>query len=164
MRIAFHQSLLAAFILSSISAFAGETDTLQLLGISKADLLSQYGPPKQILGPEEGYQTYEYPDGLGVVIHKDKIVQYVAKRPSGYVTDKGIKLGSDISNVTKAYGDFIDTEEVDQWLVGNKQRTLYHHPKHDGYKINYAESDLVFMFDKNKKVESIWVGYIFPKE
>lgn len=135
-----------------------------LLGISQSDLVSKRGTPQQILGPTDGFQTYEYPDGLAAVVHQGKVVQCIARKPSTYQTDKGIGLGADLSDVTRAYGQYTSTENVEQWFGGNKQKVLYRHPKFDRYKINYAESDLVFMFDQNKKVESIWVGYIFPRE
>jgi hypothetical protein len=164
MKASFSSVALALLIVSSLSAFGDPADTLRLLGLPKTELLSQYGAPKQILGPEDGYQTYEYPNGLSVVIRQGKVVQYVAKDNSGYKTETGIGLGSDIGAVTKVYGDYTGTEEVEQWFGGRKQNVLYHHPKYDRFKINYAERDVIFMFDGNKKVESIWVGYIFPKE
>ena len=155
---------LFAIILLTLPAFSGDTDTLRLIGASKTEVLSRYGQPSQILGPEQGYQTYEYPDGLGIVIRQGKVVQYISKSDSRYKTDKGIRIGSSLADVTRAYGAYTSTEEVGQWFAGDKQKVLYHHPEFDRYKINYAESDVLFMFDKDKKVESIWVGYIFPKE
>ena len=155
---------LFAILVPTLSALAGGTDTLSLLGMPKTEVLSRFGKPEKILGPEHGYQTYEYPDGLGIVIHDGKVVQYVAKGTSTYRTDKGIRIGSEAGDVTEAYGNYTATEDVEEWFGGRKQKVLYHHPKFNRYKINYAESDVIFVLDGDKKVESIWVGYIFPKE
>lgn len=151
-------------LLPCAPVFGGATDTLSLLGLSKSDLIRKYGAPVRILGPEDGYQTYEYSDGLGIVVHQGTVVQYVAKAHSDFKTDKGISLGSHIGEVTRAYGDYTDTQEVKQWFGGGKQRILYHHPAYDRYKLNYFDSDVIFLFDRSQQVESIWVGYIFPKE
>lgn len=99
-------------------ALAEMSDNLPLLGISKEELVSRYGQPKNILGPATGYQTYEYPKGLAVVVHDQKVVQYVAKGVSDYRTEKGIRIGSDISDVVAQYGNYTSTEKAADWFSG----------------------------------------------
>ena len=147
----------------AVSVLGKGSDTLGLLGLSHTGLLVRLGSPEKVLGPPSGYQTHEYPGGLAVVLRDGKVVQYVV-RGSLYKTDKGVGVGSDLSDVTSAYGAVITTENVEQWFAGNKQKVLYHHPGFDRYKINYADADLIFFFDGHRKVELVWVGYIFPKE
>ena len=127
----------------------------ELIGITKADLVGWLGEPSQVIG-----STYEYPDhGLGVVVKDDRVIQYMIKRGSDRQTPLGVKIGTPMSEVTKMYGAYESEENVEKWFAGDEAGVLYHHEKHDKYKINYPEEHLIFMFDKNKSVESIWVGF-----
>ena len=136
-----------------------------LIGHSKPDALSSLGKPTLVQGPENGYQTYHYAErGLDVVFHDGKVVQYGIRTNCTLKTDKGIGIGADISEVTRAYGQYKRAEQVTEWFGGKVARVLYHHKEFNRYKINYPDSDLIFLFDGNKKVENITVGYIFPVE
>ena len=155
--------VMAAFLLAGCGQ--PSTGTRSLLGRDKANALDELGEPSKILGPAEGYQTYHYAKrGLGVVFHDNTVVQYVIRTNSSLKTEMGIGIGADISDVTGSYGQYKRTEEVTEWFGGNAPKVLYHHKQLNRYKINYPDSDLIFMFDGNKKVEMITVGYIFPVE
>jgi hypothetical protein len=126
-----------------------------LIGISRADLITKLGEPSQIVNA-----TYEYPDqGLSVIVLDEKVLQYVIKRGSGRQTDLGVKIGTPMSEVTSLYGEYKKEEEVKKWFAGDEPDVLYHHAQNDKYKINYPGRNLTFMFDGNKNVEAIWVGF-----
>ena len=131
-----------------------------LIGMTKSDLSKELGEPNQIVDA-----THEYPDqGLSVIIHDEKVLQYVIKRGSDLQTDLGVKIGMPISEVNKLYGDYKTEEEVEKWFTGDAPHVLYHHGEYDKYKINYPDKNLIFMFDEKKRVESIWFGFPLPKE
>ena len=140
-------------------------DTAHLIGLPKDDALNKLGKPSLIEGPEAGCQTYEYTNsGLSVVFAHNKVVQFMIGTGSSEKTSLGIGIGATMPEVTKLYGDYTREEEVQEWFGGNVPRVLYHHRQTDRYKINYPEKDLLFQFDKDKRVEVIVVGYIFPVE
>ena len=127
----------------------------ELIGISRTELISQLGEPSQIVDA-----THEYPDqGLSVIVLDEKVIQYVIKRDSNRQTPLGVKIGTPVTEVTKLYGNYTAEEEVEKWFTGEAPHVLYHHGESDKYKINYPEEHLIFMFDKNKRVDSIWVGF-----
>lgn len=125
----------------------------ELIGITKADLINRLGEPSQVAG-----ETHEYP-GLSVVMHRDKVIQYVVKQGSTRQTPAGVRIGTPLSDVTRLYGAYESEEDVEKWFAGDESGVLYHHGKFNKYKINYPEEHLVFMFDGKKCVESIWVGF-----
>jgi hypothetical protein len=136
-------------------------DGVGLIGLPKEEALKLLGDPDQTLGPEEGYQTYDYAKThqFSVVFHAGKLVQYVIGGDSKARTSKGVELGSHVSKVTKAYGDFTREEDVTEWFGGSDPRVLYHHAEFNKFKINYQQPDLIFMFDAERAVELIWVGF-----
>ncbi len=136
-------------------------DEVALIGLSKEEAVKRLGEPEQILGPEEGFQTYEYATRhqLSVVFNAGKLVQYLLRPESKAKTAKGVQLGSHLGAVTKAYGDFAREEDVSEWFSGAEARVLYHHPEYKKFKLIYPEADLIFMFDAEKAVELIWVGF-----
>jgi hypothetical protein len=153
--------LASVALLSSCTTLPGSTN---LIGRPKAEAVKQLGKPASIAGPESGYQTYEYPErGLSVVFQDGKVVQTVLNGSSEKTT-LGVGIGTPMPQVTKVYGNYKREEEVKKWFGGNVPHVLYHHKEFNKYKINYPEQDLIFMFDGDKKVERITVGYIFPIE
>lgn len=135
------------------------------IGLSKDEALKILGNAEKILGPADGYQTYDYhSQGFGVVFCEGKVVQVQINTGSEYKTRLGIGIGSDISEVTKAYGDTKRQEEVKEWFGGLVPNVLYHHPEFDKYKINYPDKNYIFFFDADKKVECFEIGYIYPIE
>ncbi len=158
-------AILGIWLVSTVRKGSTTSDSPPLIGQSKLDALSDLGTPTLVGGPEDGYQTYHYAGrGLDVVFNDGKIVQYAIRTNCTLKTDTGVGIGADMSEVTRAYGQYKRTEEVTEWFGGNVSRVLYHHKEFDRYKINYPDSDLIFMFDCSKKVELIMVGYIFPVE
>lgn len=156
---------LGIWLVSTVKKGCTTGDSPPLIGQSKLDALHDLGKPTLVQGPEAGYQTYHYAErGLDVVFNNGKIVQYTIRGNCTLKTDAGVGIGADISEVTRAYGQYKRTEEVAVWFGGNVSRVLYHHEEFDKYKINYPDRDLIFIFDRNKKVELIMVGYIFPVE
>jgi hypothetical protein len=126
-----------------------------LIGISRANLITKLGEPSQIVNT-----TYEYPDqGLSVIIHEGKVLQYVIKKGSERQTPLGVGIGDPISKVAELYGNYKTQEEVTKWFAGDEPHVLYHHGEFSKYKLNYPDSKLIFMFDKDKNVESIWFGF-----
>ena len=126
-----------------------------LIGMTKSDLSKELGEPSQIVR-----STHEYPDqGLSVMVHGEKVIQYIIKRGSNRQTPLGGTIGTPMTEVTKLYGNYTAEEEVEKWFTGDAPHVLYHHGEYDKYKINYPKEHLIFMFDKNKRVESIWVGF-----
>jgi len=126
-----------------------------LIGIARVDLIKQLGEPSQIVS-----STHEYPDqGLSVIVHDEKVIQYVIKQGSNRQSPLGVKIGTPMTEVTRLYGDYKTEEGVEKWFAGDAPHVLYHHGEYDKYKINYPEKGLIFMFDKKKCVESIWVGF-----
>jgi hypothetical protein len=138
-----------------------DLDAVTLIGLSKAEALKRLGEPETISGPEEGYQTYEYPTRyqLSVVFHGGKLNQYVVRPNSKAKTARGIQVGSHLGAVTKEYGDFAREEEVREWFAGSEARVLYHHAEFKKFKLNCPQADLIFMFDGERAVEWIWVGF-----
>lgn len=136
-------------------------DEVTLIGLPKEDALKRLGQPEIVLGPEEGFQTYEYParHQLSVVFRDGKLVQYVLGGDSKAKTAKGIQLGSYLSAVTAQYGDFSREEEVAEWFGGSTARVLFHHAEYNKFKLIYPDADVTFMFDAEKAVELIWVGF-----
>ncbi len=114
-----------------------------LVGISRADLITQLGEPSQIVNA-----THEYPDqGLSVIVLDEKVLQYVIQRGSDRQTALGVKIGTPMSEVTNLYGEYKKEEEVKKWFVGDAPNVLYHHAQNDKYKINYPGRNLTFTFD-----------------
>ena len=136
-------------------------DEVALIGLPKDEALKRLGEPEQILGPEEGLQTYDYSAGhqFSVVFQDGKLVQYMLRSSSKAKTAKGIQMGAHLAAVTAQYGDFTREEEVAEWFGGTDRRVLYHHPEFNKFKIIYPDADLFFMFDSERAVEVIWVGF-----
>ena len=156
--------LVDAYLESIMRMASSAVDSLNYLGMSFETMIAKLGQPKSVSGPAEGMQTWEYNEGISLVIQNEKVVHYIIKAGANYQTDKGINVGDPISKVTKAYGEPTETIVVEKWFAGNRQQVLYHHQKNNYYKINYANHDVIFWFDRDKKVESIRVGYIYPVE
>lgn len=140
-----------------------ELDGVTLLGLPKEEALKRLGEPEQILGPEAGYQTYEYGQrhGLSVVFHSSKLVQYVVRPNSKAQTAEGIHIGSPLGAVTMHYGNFTREETVTEWFAGLESKVLYGHPESGKFKINYQDAGMTFMLDAEKAVKFIWVGWIW---
>ena len=140
-------------------------DSLNLLGVDLAAVIGKWGQPGSVAGPKTGLQTWEYPEpGLSIVFKEGKVVHYIAKNAKTYQTGKGLSIGSTLTEVTDKFGETTRKVMVEKWFAGNEQKVLYHHPGYDKYKINYHDHDVIFRFDKDQKVESIGVGYIYKKE
>jgi hypothetical protein len=89
-------------------------DEVTLIGLSKEEALKRLGDPEQILGPEEGFQTYEYAarHQLSVVFNAGKLVQYLLRPDSKAKTAKSVQLGSHLGAVTKAYSQVSSIDDT----------------------------------------------------
>ena len=154
-RILRHTSLILLALLTCSSCQHFRSPAPELIGTTKADLITQLGVPDKIVR-----STHEYPSlGLSVMIHDDKVLQYIVKKGSARRTPLGIGIGDPISKVAELYGEYKTQQEVTKWFAGDAAHVLYHHGKHNKYKLNYPDSKLIFMFDKDKKVEEMWFGF-----
>lgn len=148
-------AILGIWLISTVKKGSTASAPSELIGITKADLTRQLGEPSQVAG-----STYEYPDhGLSVMVKDDRVIQYIIKRGSTRHTSAGVSIGTPLSDITGLYGAYESEEDVEKWFAGDESGVLYHHGKYNKYKINYPEEHLTFIFDKNKRVESIWVGF-----
>jgi hypothetical protein len=136
-------------------------DEVSLIGLSKEEALKRLGEPDRIDGPEEGFQTYNYATRLqlDVVFREGKLVQYIVRVESKAKTAKGVTMGAHLAAVTAQYGDYSREEDMTEWFGDSEAKVLYHHPEFNKFKIIYPNADVFFMFDEQRNVEVIWVGF-----
>ncbi len=154
-RILCHTTLVLLGLLTCSSCQHFRPSASELIGTTKEDLIVQLGEPDTIV-----HSTHAYPSrGLSVIIHDDKVLQYIIKNGSDRQTPLGVGIGDPISKVTERYGKYKTQQEVVKWFAGDEPHVLYHHGEFNKYKLNYPDSKLIFMFDEDKNVESIWFGF-----
>ena len=140
-------------------------DEVSLIGLPKDEALRRLGAPEEIAGPEDGYQTYDYPKRhqLAVVFYEGKLVQYMVRADSKARTTKDVTMGAHLAAVTAKYGDFSREEDVTEWFAGDEGKVLYHHAEFKRFKLNYTDADILFMFDDDRNVNVFWVGFFSSK-
>jgi hypothetical protein len=78
-------------------------------------------------------------------------------------TANGLTMGAHLAAVTAKYGDYSREEDVTEWFGGDEAKVLYHHAEFKKFKLNYTDSDILFMFDDNRNVDVFWVGFFSSK-
>ena len=104
---------------------------------------------------------YNY-HGKGIVFYfsQGKVLYWRFQNKSKHCTRKGIRIGSSINLLIKAYGKWTKEESRNKWFSGSKSKILYYYPKYNRYKLIDPKYQNIFILNKNKKVELIYSGNI----
>ena len=134
-----------------------------LIGLTRAELVAQFGEPDDARQSAPGVEGLLFDDGgiyLDVSVQDGQVVNVIVPMASSLKLDTGIGYASSLVEVTRIYGDFGSTQDIQGDMKGSDYSagTLYHDTKTDKYKLRYDEPPLLFYFDANKKVHVFSVG------
>ena len=134
-----------------------------LIGLTRADLVLQFGEPDNANQTRPGVEGMLWADGnmrLNAFVQDGKVVTVVVPMSSSLKLGSGIGYGSSMYEVTRAYGEVTSIQEVqgDMSAVDYAAGTLYHDKKASTFRLRYTEPSLLFIFDAIEQVKVFSIG------
>jgi hypothetical protein len=134
-----------------------------LIGLTKADLMAQFGDPDNADQSRPGVEGMFWGDGsmrLRAFVQDGRVISVCVPMASSLKLDSGIGYGSSLDDVIHAYGEITSTRDTqaDMKTMEYSAGTLYHNETRDSYTLHYDAPPLHFILDANKKVKVFSFG------